>query len=292
MFLQQLFNGVMIGSSYALVAVGFTMVYGVLELVNFANGGFYMLGAYLSLVMFVSMKMGFLYAFIFSIIAVGVLGAFMDRLILYQIRKKEISTMPSIIATLGVGTFISNLLIYIYGSAALPYPDILKLPRVFIGNAVIMGIQIVITVLSLLIMLVLSFVVYKTRLGSAMRAISQNRTAAHLMGINVNQVIMITFFIGSMCAAISGIMMAMYYRSADTTMYLGVNMKTFASAVLGGVGVLPGAMVGGLIIGILESLFTGYVGVAYKDAISFLVLIIVLIFRPAGLFGMKKIDKA
>lgn len=281
----------MVGSTYALVAVGFSLVYGVLELVNFANGAFYVLGAYLSMIMLVSLKFGFWISLTIAVVIVGFMGAFMDKFILAPIREKGSSAIMSIIATMGVGTVITNLLIYFYGSAAKPFPDKFNLGKLYIGDVIIMWMQIIIAILSIVVMLILSFIVYKTKIGSGMRAISQDTKASRMVGVNVNFTIMVAFFLGSMCSALAGTMMSMYYQSVSTSMYLSVNMKTFAAAVLGGVGSLPGAVVGGVIIGLLESLVTTYLGALYKEGVSFLVLIIVLTFRPAGLFGQETVDK-
>lgn len=292
MFLQQLINGLTIGTTYALVAVGFSMVYGVLELVNFANGAFYLLGVYILLTFYSFMSQNFFLALLMGVICTGILGALMDRLILKRVRVRTGgSGVSSLIATLGVGTFIINLIIVIYGSETKLFPKVFDFGKIYIGSAIVMWNQIIIAVLSIIIMVVLSLVVYKTKLGSAMRAISQDSSAAKLMGIPVDRVIMITFFIGTMCAAIAGSMVATYYGAIDTTMYLAVNLKTFTSAVLGGIGSIPGAMVGGIIIGVLETLVAGYISSDYKDVVAFVILIIVLIFKPSGLFGKKKNDK-
>ena len=291
MFLQQLFNGLTIGATYSLVAVGFSMVYSVLELVNFAHGAFYVLSAYLVLTFYSFMQLDFTIALLLSIIGTGCLGALMNTIILEPIRKKTSAGVSAMIATLGVGTFLTNLIMVLYGSETKRFPDVFNLGKVYIGNAIVMWNQIIIAILAVVIMIILSILVYKTKIGSAMRAISQNMTAARLMGVNTGFVVTVAFFTGIMCAAIAGNMVAMYYGSVDTTMYLGVSMKTFASAVLGGIGSLPGAVVGGIVIGVLETFVTGYISSEYKDAIAFLVLIIVLIFKPAGLFGQKRVDK-
>jgi branched-chain amino acid transport system permease protein len=292
MFLQQSFNGLTIGTTYALVAVGFSMVYGVLQLVNFANGAFYLLGVYVLLTFYSFMSQNFFLALIISVICTGALGAAMDSIILEPIRSRSKgSGVSSLIATLGVGTFIINLIILLYGSETKTFPEIFNLGKVYIGSAIVMWNQIIIAALSLIIMIILSIIVYKTKLGGAMRAISQNPSAAKLMGIPVNRIITVTFFIGTMCAAIAGSMVAMYYGAIDTTMYLAVNLKTFTSVVLGGVGSLPGAMLGGIIIGVLETFVAGYISSDYRDAVAFVILIIVLIFRPTGLFGQKNTDK-
>ena len=291
MFLQQVFNGLTIGMTYALVAVGFSMVYGVLELANFANGAFYILAPYILFLMFSSMSWGLLPAIILAIIVTGVVGALMDHFILATIRKNKASVSSSMVATLGVSTVITNGLIAIFGSDTKPIPSNVGIDSIHISTAILTGTQVLIIIAAVIIMVVLSLIVYKTKLGSAMRSIAQNGTAARMMGVNVNSIITITFFIGSACAAIAGAMTSMYYGSVDTMLYFSVSVKTFASVILGGIGSVPGAMLGGMLIGMLETFITGYVTSAYRDTISFMIIIVLLIVRPTGLLGQKKITK-
>ncbi len=292
MLLQQVINGLTIGCTYAMVAVGFSMVYGVLQLVNFAHGAFYLLGAYLVITFAITMNMNFMLGLLLALLVTSLLGAGMDRFLLNPIRKQSTNYgVSSLIATLGVGTVITNLLVVLYGSQTLPFPNKIDFGRMQIGNAYLKGSQIVIMVAAVLMMLVLYLIVYKTKMGTAMRAISQNIRASQLMGIPVNRVIMTTFFIGTLCAAIGGVLVSMYYASIDTAMYIAVNLKTFATAVLGGIGSMPGAMLGGVIIGLAETLFAGYVSSDYKSAVAFIVLILVLLIKPSGIFGQKQNDK-
>lgn len=291
MLLQQLLNGLAIGITYSLVAVGFTLVYGVLQLVNFAHGAFYLLGAYLTITFTTTLHLPLYVGLLLCVVATGLLGALMDTAILKPIRKTD-DGVSSLIATLGIGTVVTNLLIVLYGSETKSFPDIFSRKRINIGPAIIKWNQIFIAMVALVIMLALCYFVYKTTMGSGMRAISQNPVAAQLMGIPVNKVISTTFFVGTMCAAIAGNLVASYYGAIDTTMYLAVSLKTFASAVLGGVGSIPGAMLAGIIIGVLETLVAGYISSDYREAVAFIILIVVLIFRPSGLFGQKNVDKA
>ncbi len=291
MLLQQIINGLTIGATYALVAVGFSMVYSVLELANFANGAFYVFAPYVVVLLYASMGWGFIPAFLIAILATGVLGALMDRFVLTTIRNHKAQTSSSMVATLGVSTVIINGLIAVFGSATKSLPNAVNIGRIHIGNAIMTGNQLVIIVMSLIIMAVLSVIVYKTKLGSAMRSIAQNPVASRMMGVNVNRIITITFFIGSASAAIAGTMVAMYYGSVDTTLYTSVSVKTFASAILGGIGSVPGAMLGGVIIGMLETFVAGYWTSAYKDMIAFIIIIAFLIFKPNGLLGHRKLNK-
>lgn len=297
MFLQQIINGLTVGSTYALVTIGFNMVYGVLELTNFAHSSFYMLGAYISLFTMTSLYGrvsigGFFIGLVTSIIITGFLGAIMDKAALEPIRKRNGAPITALLSTVGIQTAINNSILLIFGTVPVEFPDVFQLGKFYLGeNTVVQNIQITIFVLAILLMVILSFIVYKTKLGSAMRAISQNQQAAKIMGIDVNKVITITFFIGTAVAAISGTMVGIYYQRVDTTMAGAVGMKSFAAAVLGGMGSLPGAMVGGFLIGIVETVYAAYVNSSSKDAIAFIILILILIVRPSGLFGQKNVNK-
>lgn len=298
MLLQQLINGLVIGSTYALVTIGFNMVYGVLELTNFAHSSFYMLAAYIGqfiLLKFfinISVPIALIITFLTSIIITAFLGALMDKIALEPIRIKKGAPISSLISTVGVQTIINNSVLLIFGTVPLYFPDLLKLGKFTIyGGTVVQWIQVLILIITLIIMLVLTFIVTRTRLGKSMRAISQNQVAARLMGININRVITLTFFIGTTVAGISGLMVAMYYQRVDTLMGASVGLKSFAAAVLGGMGSLPGAAIGGLLIGLLETLFAAYISSGYRDIVAFVILILVLLIRPSGLMGKKSVDK-
>ncbi len=298
MLLQQLINGLVIGSTYALVTIGFNMVYGVLELTNFSHSSFYMLAAYigqfilLKFLMSVSVPLALLITFLTSIIITAGLGAFMDKVALEPIRKKGGAPISSLISTVGVQTIINNSVLLIFGTVPLYFPDLLKLGKFTTKNGtVIQWIQIIILIVTVIIMFILTFIVRRTRLGKSMRAISQNPVASKLMGINVNKIITATFFIGTTVAAISGLMVAMYYQRVDTLMGASVGLKSFAAAVLGGMGSLPGAAIGGVLIGIVETLFAAYISSGYRDIVAFVILILVLLIRPSGLMGKKTVDK-
>lgn len=298
MLLQQLINGLVIGSTYALVTIGFNMVYGVLELTNFAHSSFYMLAAYigqfilLKFFMTISVPIALIITFLTSIIITAFLGALMDKIALEPIRIKKGAPISSLISTVGVQTIINNSVLLIFGTVPLYFPDLLKLGKFTIyGGTVVQWIQVLILIMTLIIMLVLTFIVTRTRLGKSMRAISQNQVAARLMGININRVITLTFFIGTTVAGISGLMVAMYYQRVDTLMGASVGLKSFAAAVLGGMGSLPGAAIGGLLIGLFETLFAAYISSGYRDIVAFVILILVLLIRPSGLMGKKSVDK-
>ena len=266
------------------------MVFGVLELTNFANGSLYMLGAYLSLMLYLATG-NFWVSFAGSIILTGAAGYLIERLALRHLRQKGAPKLSALITTLGMSMLLDNLVMICFGSESKPFPNKLDFGRFTIGSAVVSYTQVIILAVACILMLILSLVVYKTKLGKAMRCTAQNMEAARLMGINTNQIIAMTFVIAGALACISGTLVGMYYSSIDVSMGSMIGMKIFASAILGGVGVLPGAVVGGLCMGILETVVAGFVSSGYRDAIAFTVLIVVLLFRPSGLFGKKQINK-
>ncbi|WRS28064.1 branched-chain amino acid ABC transporter permease [Oscillospiraceae bacterium MB08-C2-2] len=290
MFLQQVINGLTIGSSYALVAVGFSMVFGVLELTNFAHSSVFMLGAYIAAAVLAN-HFGIWMAVAGSIALCGIFGILIDRMALMPMRKRGASRVSYLICTIGLSTFLQNLIQMIFGAEARPFPKVFIQGQLEFGNAMITYLQIFVICITLALMLITWFLVNYTSMGAAMRAVAQNATAARLMGINVDTTITFTFFLGSALAAVAGIMVGMYYRSVDLTLGFTVGMKTFASAVLGGIGILPGAVLGGFSIGVLESLFAGYISSGFKDAVAFIVLIGVLLIKPAGLLGKKHVSK-
>ncbi len=266
-------------------------MFGVLELVNFANGSIYMLGGYITLMVYLGLGGHFILAFILSIILTGAVGFAMDRIVLSHLRAKKAPKLTGLIATMGVSTIIDNVILLFFGSQTKPYPNMIDFGRFYIGDTAINSSQLVILAVALVLMVLLSLLTYCTKLGKAMRCTAQNADAAKLMGINVNLIIALTFFISSMLAAVAGTMVGMYYQSIDINAGFTVGMKTMASAVLGGVGVLPGAMVGGLLVGLFETLGASYISAGYRDAIAFAILILVILFKPAGLFGRKKSNK-
>jgi branched-chain amino acid transport system permease protein len=287
LFVQQFVNGLTIGGCYALVSVGFTMVFGVLELTNFAHNSVYLFGAYLAAVLIFN-GAGIFLAVAGTLLCCGLMGVVIDRCALKPMRSHGSARAGYLICTIGISTFLQDLVRFIFGPQAQPFPDIFVKGSIRLGaNAAISYVQLFSLALTVVLMALLTLLVYKTRMGAAMRAVAQNERAARLMGINVDTVVTFTFFLGSVLAAVSGIMTGIYYRSLDLSMGFFVAMKMFAAAVLGGIGVLPGAVIGGFMIGVLETLFAGYVDSSFKDAISFIILIGVLLIRPNGLMGRK-----
>ena len=294
LFWQQLINGITIGSTYALVTIGFTMIYGVLELTNFAHSSYYMLGAYLTLISMGTLGFtpsGFFLSLLAAMLICGILSAIMDAITLRPIRNRKGAGISALLCTIGVQTCINNSILAIFGSETKAMPDVFQLGKFTIGDVVISWMQICIVALSLLLMAALSLLLNFTKFGYATRAIAQNSTAAKAMGIEVNRIITWTFFISAVISTIAGGMVGMYYQAIDVTMANSVGSKAFAAAVLGGIGVLPGAVLGGYIIGIVETLVAGFISSGYRDAIAFAILIVVLAVRPQGIMGQRAIKK-
>lgn len=306
-FLQQIINGLTAGSVYALVALGYTMVYGIIGLINFAHGDVVMVGAMTatSVVLALVGHYGDVSAFVaigaallVSIPVCMALGWTAERIAYRPLRRAP--RLAALITAIGVSIIIQNLAMMFWGRNYQNFPHIIE-PTVFqLGDARLSLLQIAIMVGSGLIMVALLLLVHKTRLGMAMRATAQNREVAGLMGVNINTVISAAFLIGSALAAVAGVMITSYYGVAQYTMGFMLGLKAFTAAVLGGIGNMGGAVLGGLLLGLIEALGSGYVsgltngvfGSHYQDVFSFIVLVVVLIFRPSGLLGERSGDRA
>ncbi|AEC01350.1 branched-chain amino acid ABC transporter permease [Parasphaerochaeta coccoides] len=291
MLLQQIINGITIGSTYALVAIGFTMIFGVLELTNFSNSSLYMFGAYITYLLYSIVGARFFLAFTISIVLTGVLGYGVDRFALRRLRKKRAPKLSGLITTLGMSMVIDNSVMVFFGTDSKSFTNFMDFGKFYVGNAVVTWTQVIILSVACILMITLSIIVYRTKIGKAMGAIAQNQDAARLMGINTNKVISFTFIVSGFLACVAGTMVAMYYRSIETSMGTSIGTKIFAAAILGGVGILPGAVVGGLVLGVVETMVSAYISTGYRDAISFTILILVLLIMPNGLFGKKAVNK-
>ncbi len=291
MLFQQLINGLTLGSTYALTAVGYSMVFGILGLVNFSHGSVYTVGAFLTLIFFTALKFNFFVSFLLSIILTGLLGILIDRISLYPLRKRNAPKVTSLISTIGVSIFLQNLIMITWGSETKKFPLVINRGSINLFGANISTLQIMIFSMCIVLMVSLNIMIQKTRVGKAMRATAQNSKAAMLMGININAIIMITFFMGSSLASVAGTMVGMYYQTIDPYIGYMAGLKAFAAAVLGGIGVLPGAIVGGLSIGVIEAIAAGYLNAGYRDAIAFAVLVLMLIVKPSGLLGKQASKK-
>ncbi|EGG87783.1 hypothetical protein HMPREF0491_00957 [Lachnospiraceae oral taxon 107 str. F0167] len=290
MIVQQIFNGLALGMGYALIAVGYSLIFGILRLVNFSHGAIYAFGAEMAMI-FIGMRFGITAGIVTAMILTGVLGICIDKLALEPLRKKKSKPIASLITTIGISNIITNLLIVFLGSEKRNFNNIFGDGSIKFGNTVLTHTQIMMCLVSLALMLILMFIVYKTKIGLAMRATQQNSKAAAMMGINVDFVIAFTFFLAGVCATIAGALVGGYYQIVYPNMGFMAGLKAFAAAVLGGIGSLPGALLGGLIVGVSESMAATFLGSTYRDAIAFIILIIVLIVKPNGLFGREGIKK-
>lgn len=294
LFLQQLVNGITLGGVYALIAVGYTMVYGVIQLINFAHGEIYMLGAFLAYTLVAVLGMPFFPAFVLTLMICALLGVILDFVAYRPLRKAP--RLAALITAIGMSIFLQNMAMLIWGSQIKSYPRDM-LPAFFSEAAITFGdvtlswLQLCILSITLLSMIILHVTIHKTRIGMAMRAISQDKTAAALMGIGVNRVISFTFAIGSAMGGMAGILVGLYYNAIFPTMGYVAGIKAFAAAVLGGIGSVPGAMLGGGVLGIAEVMGAGYISSEYRDGISYAVMIAVILFKPSGLIGKQTGEK-
>ncbi len=290
LIVQQVLNGLALGMAYALIAVGYSLVFGILRLVNFSHGSIYAFGAHAAL-LFVGFEFGVLPAILLSMVCTGLLGILIDKAALEPLRKKNSVPIAALITTIGVSNIIQNLLMIWFGSEKKAFPAVFNLPMIEIGGFRIQSTQLMMCVVSLILLLVLTLVINKTKIGLAMRATEQNPKAAKLMGVNVNFVISFTFFLAGASAAIAGGLISGYYQIVYPGMGFMAGLKAFAASVLGGIGSLPGAVVGGLVVGVSECLAATFINSTYRDSVAFIILIVVLIVRPTGLFGKKGITK-
>jgi len=285
-------NGLALGMAYALIAVGYSMVFGVLRLINFSHGTIYAFGAYM-VYFFVSLKFGLFPAILLSIITSGILALLIDKMALEPLRKKESIPIATLITTVGVSFIIQNFLSieYIFTSEKKGFPSLNLFGNIIIGNVTIQSSQIIMFFVAIVLLVFLTFLVHKTKIGLSMRAAEQNIKAAKLMGIDVNSVISFTFFVGGASAAIAGALVSGYYQIISPTMGSLIGLKAFSAAVVGGIGILYGSVVGGLVVGVSECIAAQYLGSNVRDPMAFIILIIILIIKPTGLFGKKGISK-
>ena len=293
LFLQQFINGLSLGSIYALIALGYTMVYGIVTLINFAHGDIMMMGAYAGYFVLVALGAtsgGFAAALLVAMVFCGLLGVAIERLAYRPLRNAP--RLNSLITAIAVELILQNMM------RVLPFagPDpkqfpALNVPAIVIGPVSIPGIKALVIIASVLLMLALHVLVNYTRTGKAMRSVSYDMQASSLMGINVNKTIAVTFAIGSVLAGAGGVLYASANPQVDPLMGYMPGLKAFVAAVLGGIGSIPGAMIGGVILGIAETMTKGYGPSQYADAISFGILILILLVKPTGLLGKKRVIK-
>ena len=301
-FLQELVNGVTTGALYALVALGFSMVYGVLKLLNFAHGDLYMVGAYIGFFVIqwfggptaltIPVPLLVLIMFVAAAIVVGGLGVAIERFAYRPLR--DAPRIAPLITAIGISFFLENSALLLFGAQYREYntPDFISISSgIKIGSVTIDSVQIMVVVLGLVLMVGLRQLVQRTRLGKQMRAVATDREAAEMMGINVNLTIAVTFFLGSALAGVAGVMAGLLFNQVSNTIGFIAGLKAFTAAVVGGIGSLYGAMLGGLLIGIAESFVTGYISSRYTNLLVFALLIIVMLVRPTGLLGRPQLQK-
>lgn len=293
MFLQQLINGLTLGSVYALTALGYTMVYGILELINFAHGEIYMLGAYLGIIFlgfftaigltYYSLTLTLILTLLLSIIFCSSYGFTIEKIAYKPLRNAP--RLSPLISAIGVSIFLQNYVMLTQGATDKVFPTLFENSGIEFLSVRMTYLQIFIILISAILMISLRFFVRKTKMGKAMQAVAQDKIMASLVGINIDTVISTTFIIGSGLAAVAGFMVAMYYGLVNYSIGYIAGIKAFTAAVLGGIGSIRGAMFGGILLGLVESFGASYISSEYKDAYAFAILIIILLVRPSGLFG-------
>ena len=290
-FLSNLVNGVSLGSIYAMIALGYTMVYGIAKMLNFAHGDVIMVGAYLAFCAAQYWGMPPLVALLIAIVACTVLGMTIEKLAYAPLRQA--TSLAVLITAIGMSYLLQNLALLIWGANPKVFPDLIGLESIqlFGGELVIKGATLVTIAANIVIMVVLTLFISRTRMGKAMRCVSEDRGAAELMGINVNRTISATFAIGSCLAAVAGFLLCSSYPMLQPTTGSMPGIKAFTAAVFGGIGSIPGAMIGGILLGVIEILGKAYISTELGDAIVFAVLIIVLLVRPTGLLGKPMREK-
>ena len=289
-FITNLINGLSLGSIYAIIAIGYTMVYGIAKMLNFAHGDVIMIGGYLSFMTITNWKLGTPLGILAAIVGCCVLGVLVER-IAYRPLRKAASPLAVLITAIGVSYFLQNFALLVFGSNPVIYTSVVPFNSVDFGPFKIPGTAIVSIVTSLVLVFLLQQFINRTKQGQAMLACAQDRDAASLMGISINKTIALTFAIGSAMAGIAGVLLCSAYPSLSPTTGAMPGIKAFVAAVFGGIGSIPGAMIGGLVLGIIEILSRTYISSQLADAIVFAVLIIVLLVKPTGLFGKQIQEK-
>jgi len=288
---QQLINGISLGSIYGLVALGYTMVYGIINLINFAHGDILMVGAYIGFALTSIFDFPFLPALLISMLVCGLLGVIIEKVAYKPLRGG--SRISALITAIAVSLFLQYGMMYFVGPESRTYKDVLPgtQVKVFGTGAVIDIKSLYIIAITVSLMLLLQFITKKTKVGKSMRALSEDRDAAELMGINVSRTISYTFFMGSALAGAAGVLVGVYYSTINPLMGATPGLKAFVSAVIGGIGIIPGAVFGGFFLGMVETLVSSLGGSLFKDAVAFLILILVLLIKPTGLMGYKNNEK-
>ena len=287
--LQQLINGLALGSVYALIALGYTMVYGIIKLINFAHGEMYMLGAYFGFYAITRFNLSLGPAMLLAMVGAAFIGILLERIAYKPLRNS--SRIAVLITAIGASLLLQSTAQLVFGASFKPFPQVIPSKRIQLGPVFTTNRQLLIFGVAMALMVTLQLIVQYTKFGKAMRAVSMDKEAAQLMGINIDRIISITFALGSSLAAAAGILVGMYYNRIDPYMGMMSGLKAFVAAVLGGIGVIPGAVVGGLLMGVTENMVVAFGSSTLRDAVAFAVLIIVLLFRPNGLLGKNQTEK-
>jgi branched-chain amino acid transport system permease protein len=289
--IQQLVNGVSLGSIYALIALGYTMVYGIINLINFAHGDIYMIGAYVGFALTTFLHLGFFPALVISMVVCAILGVVIERVAYKPIRNS--TRIAALITAISVSLFLEYGMMYFVKAETRTFPKVLPDKQIdLFGSGAILDIRnIYIISVTIALMLILQYVIHKTKVGKSMRAVSMDREAAQLMGIDMNKTISYTFAIGSALAGAAGVLVGTYYNSINPLMGIVPGLKAFVAAVIGGIGIIPGAVFGGFFLGMTETMVSAYGGSLYKDAVAFAILIIILLVKPNGLLGRNIKEK-
>ena len=288
-WVQQLVNGISIGSIYALIALGYTMVYGIIKLINFAHGDVFMVGAFIGFYAIAKWEMNFFAALLLAMMLCAVFGVIIERVAYKRLRNS--TRIAALITAIGVSLLIEYTVVFFRGAQLESYPNTIENKAITIFGAQIGTHSILILSVSIGLMILLQFIVQKTKIGKAMRAVSHDADAAKLMGINVDNTISATFAIGSALAGAAGVIFGLYYTQIDPFMGVIPGLKAFIAAVLGGIGIIPGAMVGGMLLGVVETVVSALGFSLWRDAAAFVILILILVFKPEGIFGKNAREK-
>lgn len=288
LFTQQIINGLSLGAIYALIALGYTMVYGICKLINFAHGDIIMVGSYIAYVLLAN-GISLPVSIIASVVGCVIVGVLIEKIAYKPLR--DTSRISLLITAIGISYLLQNLCQLIMGVNPLTFPSIINIESLNFFGVTITGNMLVTLIISIILMIVIDLLVKKTKIGKAMRAVSEDREAASLMGININSIISITFAIGSALAAIAGILWAANYPQLKPTMGSLPGIKAFIAAVFGGIGIVPGAVLGGFLLGLIETMTKAYISTQFSDGIVFFILIVMLIFKPNGILGKNEKEK-
>lgn len=287
-FLQQIINGLSLGSIYALIALGYTMVYGIIQLINFAHGDIYMVGAFTGYFAILS-GLPFPVALLLAMVCPAILGMLIERAAYKPLRYSP--RITALITAIGISLFLENFGILVLSPDPRPFPQVFTNPPLQFGRVSISIPQVLTFGVALALMVALTLFIRYTKTGKAMRALAQDLEAAQLMGINVNRIISVTFMIGSALAGAAGVMVGILIPRIEPLMGIMPGLKAFVAAVVGGIGIIPGAMLGGVLMGLVETLTTGFISSTWRDAIAFGLLIVILLFKPSGILGKNVREK-